>query len=86
MASQVSCTSRASLNFGLNAFRKGWNAEAMAETDDSANNGHGVTVVVQVTDKGTVDLDPVEGEGVQIRQRRISCSEVIQRDLALRAI
>ena len=69
------------LGFGLDAFRQHRQLEASAKTDDRTHDRHGVAVVFQVANKGTVDLDLVEGERVQIRQGGISRSEVIQGDL-----
>ena len=66
------------LRICLNAFAKDGNIEAMAQIDDSTDNGDGAAV--QVPDKRAVDLDLVEVKRVQIGQGGVSGSEIIQSD------
>ncbi len=54
------------LAFGFDPFRKDWDLEAMTHADDRTDNRLGMAVVIQVGNKGAVDLDLVECEGVQI--------------------
>jgi hypothetical protein len=65
----------------LDAFGEHRNFEAVRQPDDRADNRRGMMIVLEVGNEGTIDLDFVEGKGVQIRQRRISLAEIVQRDL-----
>src|SRR5664280_1451049 len=65
------------LGFGLDSFREDRQIKASAETDDCTHDCLGVVVGFQVANKDTIDLDLVKFEGLQIRQGRISGSEIV---------
>ena len=69
------------LVFGLDAFGEDRNLQAVTEPDNRADDRHRVVIVFQIGNEGAIDLDLVEGEGVQIGQRRIAGAEVVQRNL-----
>jgi hypothetical protein len=46
-----------------------------AKTDSSVNR-----VLADLVDKGLVDLDLVDGETLQVRQRRVAGAEVVDRE------
>src|SRR5262245_45614349 len=69
------------LGFSLDTLGKDGDVQAVAECDNRANDGHGMVIVFAVADKHAVDLDFFEWKSVQVGQRRISRSEIIQRDV-----
>src|ERR1039458_1257543 len=69
------------LGFGLDPFRQDRQIKGSAETDDCSHDGLGVMVVFQITNKDAINLDFVTTERLQIRQGRISRSEIVHRNL-----
>src|ERR1017187_575425 len=68
------------LGFGLDPFRQDRQIKGSAETDDCSHDGLGVMVVFQITNKDAINLDFVTTERLQIRQGRISRSEIVHRN------
>src|SRR4051812_48490938 len=52
----------------------------MTETYDRTNDRRRLRVAAEIHDKGPVDLDLVEREGLQIAQRRVAAAEIVHRD------
>jgi len=52
-------------------------SEALAQACDGANDGSGMLVFAKLMHEGTVDLDLVKGERVQIAQRGVAGTEII---------
>ena len=68
------------LHGGFDAFGQYRNVEAVAEIDHGAHDRHGMLIVLEIENESPIDLDFVECERMQVRQGRISGSEVIERD------
>lgn len=69
------------LAFGLDALGENRNVQAVPERDDGAHDRHRMVIIVEIANEDPVDLDLLEREGVQVGQRRISRSEIIERDM-----
>src|ERR1700716_4625369 len=65
----------------LDPFRRGGDAETLAEAGHRLDDGGAIALVGNVLDEGAVDLDLVERKAAQIAQRRIAGAEVVHRDL-----
>ena len=63
------------LRFGFDAFGQDRNVETAAEADDRVNDRDRLLIGTEIGDEGAVDLDLVERERAQIRQRRITFAE-----------
>src|SRR5206468_8229864 len=66
--------------FGLDAFRRDGDAEALAEADDRTHDRLRVGIGGEVAHKGLVDLDLVERKAAQIAQAGIAGAEIVHRD------
>ena len=62
----------------LDAFSRGLHSHALGNTDHSTHDVERAGVLGEVLDEAPVDLDPVEGEILQIAERRVTRTEVIQ--------
>jgi len=56
-------------------------SQTATETDDSPDDGHRMVIVFQIVHKNAVDLDLIERKRMQVRQRRVSRSEIVHGDL-----
>ncbi len=59
--------------------------EAFAEIDDGFDDGSIFRIGVDVANEGTIDLQDVHGELLQVRQGSIACSEIIEGNLHARS-
>ena len=66
--------------FGLDAFRRDGDAEALAEADDRTHDRLRVGVGGEVAHEGLVDLDLVERKAAQVAQAGIAGAEIVHRD------
>src|SRR5581483_1834420 len=65
---------------GLDTFRQHRQIQPAPDAEHRANDGRRLFVGVDRLDEGAVDLDLVEREGPQVRQRRVTGSEIVHRD------
>src|SRR5262249_22788077 len=70
----------AQLLLGFDAFGAGDDPEAVAETEDRANDGSRIAIAFEIADERSIDLDLVEREAAQAAERRISGAEIVHRD------
>src|ERR1700743_68023 len=68
------------LGVGLDALGQHRQTEAAAQSEHRADDGGCLAVGVYGLDEGAVDLDLVEREGTQVRQRGITGAEIVHRD------
>src|ERR1035438_7332165 len=68
------------LRVGFDALGDHAHLQVARHGNDGGDNGAGVTVVRQVADKATVDLQGVDGELLQVGERRVAGAEVVQCD------
>ena len=68
------------LFFRLDAFRHHRQIEPAAERDHRADDGGGLLAMAEIGDEALIDLDLVERERLQIRQRRITGAEIVHGD------
>ncbi len=52
----------------------------MPECDDGANNGDGLRALTYLRDERAIQLDLVEGEGLERVHRRVANAEVVKSD------
>src|SRR5471030_508165 len=64
----------------FNAFGQHRHLQRLAEGDDDAHDGRAVALVESVPDEGVVDLELIQRQPVQIRQRRIAGAEIVERE------
>ena len=69
------------LFLGFDALRRDPHVQRMAEFDDGPDHRLGLGSRGHLDHEGAVDLDPVEGELLQVAERRIARAEVIEHDL-----
>src|SRR5260370_34161912 len=65
---------------GLNTFRQHRQLEPAPNAKHCANDGRRLFVHVTRLDQGTIELELVERECPQVRQRRVTGSEIVHRD------
>ena len=65
---------------GFHALGGGRHAHAVGERGNRAHDVERARILGDVLDEGTVDLDLVEREALQVGQRRISGAEIVHRD------
>src|SRR5579872_871049 len=73
------------LFLGFHAFGHDRHFQAMTEADDGANDRRRLRIAAEIHDEGAVDLDLVEGERLQITQRRVTAAEIVHRDTHAKA-
>src|ERR1700677_236502 len=61
-------------------FRGDSEVESFAQRNDCVHDCRGLWINFHLSDEGPIDLDLVEGKLPEIRQTRISCTKIIQRD------
>src|SRR5262245_46644298 len=67
------------LLLGLDPFRRGRDAEAAAERRDGAHDGTRVAVLLgELAQEAAVELDLVEREALEIAERRVPGSEIVE--------
>src|SRR2546421_7263735 len=65
---------------GLNTFRQHRQLEPAPNAKHRSNDGRRLFVGVNRLDEGTIDLDLVERECPQVRQRRVTGPEIVHRN------
>jgi hypothetical protein len=65
----------------FHALGKGLHAKGVGEGGDRADDGMAIATGAKVIDKTLVDLDLVEGKRPKLAERRIACSEIVERNL-----
>src|SRR6185312_13838896 len=65
---------------GLDAFGDHRKGEAVGEADHGAHDRDRVVALLEIADELAVYLDEIERERLQVRQRRIAGTEVVERD------
>ena len=67
----------------LDAFGDDTELEIMPDADDRPDHGAALfgTGLIDLVDEAAVDLEEVDGEGTQVRQRRVSGAEIVDREL-----
>jgi hypothetical protein len=65
---------------GLHAFGGRYDAEAVGHRSHSPNDVQRAAAFSDVLDEGAIDLDLVEGEALQVAERRVSCAEIVHGD------
>src|ERR1700754_4294345 len=71
---------QALLRFSLDAFSRGRHVAGRGNVDDRLHDAGRSVMLRYVVDEAAIDLDLVEGEALQIAQRRIAGAEVVERD------
>jgi len=65
------------LLIAFNAFGDDGEAEAVADRDDSIDDGVGAAGVADAIDEGAVDLEALDGELVELAEGRVTGSKVV---------
>ena len=71
---------KVALLLGFDALGRHRDVEIAGHPDQGPDDGPAVLALDQLAHEGTVDLDPVEGEGAKVAQRRETRSEIVERD------
>ena len=62
---------------GVSIPRRLRHVEGPGEFDDGADDLEGLIAVCHASDEGSVDLEKIEGEGVEVVERAVARAEVI---------
>ena len=69
------------LRIGLDALGDNTKIESASERDDGSYDRRLFGIRLRTVDERTIDLEPLDGKRLQIRERRIAGSEVVDADL-----
>ncbi len=64
----------------LDAFREHGKIEGAAEPEDQTHDRGGLAIGIDRFDEGAIDLDLVEGKGMDVRERRIARAKIVHGD------
>ena len=70
----------ACLHLGLNTFGYNPNIEASGDIDQTLDDHHARILRPQASDEGLINLDDIDGNTQQMRQRGVSRPKIIERD------
>ena len=69
------------LFLGFHTFRDHCHAKSVRETHDGVNNGVAGRIVIEVGDEASINLDDVDRESLEVTQRAVPGSEIVEGEL-----